>query len=627
MKKMKKMFVVLLSLALVFTSVSVAFASDGESQLKSEWKKDQDFTLADPAPWNLDELKQVVDVQDPRSVAAYFVWSVNRLVDNYDDGMAMMKYLFADLEPYGTGYTEGGMSGKAGWDTYFNERLKSTNYKWLPRAYFNGASKSNKFVPTRPLTLELYYNAPNTKAINEQALDQYGRLTITYWIQSYAGDHQININVTKFKNSDRWYVTSGATSAELFYDQSGAVGSDVSAAAGAAQGDTSTAAQHKAKYGKIETVNSVALENFTVPSNGQVYGDSGVKLAAGFPGTIDKATWLMFKKSMDGEKASTGETVQFAVYVKLDDGYVWGSAPTATLNGTTYEERIKPSDDVRAFAWTFTIKDTDKIKITDQSPATLEYTAGSNVKLFVKATGAENYQWCKFGQRSGGAKQQYAAQPIAGATGAEYTIPNADASLDGAQYQCKLSSADGEINSRTITLKLVDEIVEKPNPFVDVKESDPFYDAVQWAYYADPQVTTGTDATHYSPQNTVKRCECVTFLWRALGKPKPSSSVNPFKDVKSDDYFYEPVLWAVENGITNGTTATTFDPNATLSTQHMVTFLYRAMKIGPDGWNGEAAAWAGSAFGGKPFGVNISVNNQTPCPRGVVAQFLYVGTD
>ena len=57
-------------------------------KLKAEWMKDQVFTLADPAPWDLEELKQVVDVTDPRSVAAYWVWSVCRLVDDYDDGMA-----------------------------------------------------------------------------------------------------------------------------------------------------------------------------------------------------------------------------------------------------------------------------------------------------------------------------------------------------------------------------------------------------------------------------------------------------------------------------------------------------------------------------------------------------------
>ena len=66
-----------------------------------------------------------------------------RLTDNYDDGMEMMKYLFADIEPYGPGYTEGGISGKAGWDSYFDERLDDPEYDWLPRTYFEGGNKSN----------------------------------------------------------------------------------------------------------------------------------------------------------------------------------------------------------------------------------------------------------------------------------------------------------------------------------------------------------------------------------------------------------------------------------------------------------------------------------------------------
>ena len=124
----------------LLASFSAALAVDGNAltdggELKREWKMDQDFTLADPAPWNLEELKQVVDVQDPRSVAAYFVWAVTRLVDNYDDGMAMMKYLFADINPYDPegGFMEGGFSGLAGWEAYFNERLTDPDYKWLPR--------------------------------------------------------------------------------------------------------------------------------------------------------------------------------------------------------------------------------------------------------------------------------------------------------------------------------------------------------------------------------------------------------------------------------------------------------------------------------------------------------------
>ena len=161
------------------------------------------------------------------------------------------------------------------------------------------------------------------------------------------------------------------------------------------------------------------------------------------------------------------------------------------------------------------------------------------------------------------------------------------------------------------------------NPFEDIYESDDYYEAVLWAYYASPQVTNGMDETHFGPQLTVTRGQAVTFLWRSQGCPEPISLNNPFVDVPSSEYYYKPILWAVENGITKGVDATHFKPMDTLSTQHIVTFLYRTKNPGMDGWNGEAAAWAGQDFDGKPFGVDIAVNNDTDCPRCHVVQFLY----
>ena len=218
-------------------------------KLKAEWMRDQVFTLADPAPWDLGELKQAVDVTDPRSVAAYWVWSVCRLVDDYDDGMGMMKYLFADLEPFGRGFTEGGGAGRAGWDPYFNERLKSAQYNWLPRAYFDGAASENGFSPMRPLRLELYYNSTNTETINGQSLQSLGRLNVVYWVKSYAAGNKVNITLSQFDESDRWYVTSGGSSAALFYDQSSAVSNAARVRIAEAANDPSTAEAHRARYG------------------------------------------------------------------------------------------------------------------------------------------------------------------------------------------------------------------------------------------------------------------------------------------------------------------------------------------------------------------------------------------
>lgn len=162
---------------------------------------------------------------------------------------------------------------------------------------------------------------------------------------------------------------------------------------------------------------------------------------------------------------------------------------------------------------------------------------------------------------------------------------------------------------------------EQENPFTDVKESDYFYDAVQWAYYAEPQVTTGMTSTEFGPDETVTRGQVVTFLWRAMGCPEPKSTVNPFVDVKTSSYYYRAVLWAVEKGITKGTDDTHFTPNQTCSTAHIITFLYRAMGVGADGWYEAASTWAN--FSGLLEGLEIKVSPKVDCPRSDVVLFLY----
>lgn len=111
------------------------------------------------------------------------------------------------------------------------------------------------------------------------------------------------------------------------------------------------------------------------------------------------------------------------------------------------------------------------------------------------------------------------------------------------------------------------------NPFVDVYESDYYYDAVLWAVNND--VTSGTSATTFGPNAAVTRAQMVTFLWRAHGAPKTVGS-NPFTDVSTSDYYYDAVLWAVTNGVTSGTSATTFSPDMEVTRAQAVTFQWRA---------------------------------------------------
>lgn len=112
------------------------------------------------------------------------------------------------------------------------------------------------------------------------------------------------------------------------------------------------------------------------------------------------------------------------------------------------------------------------------------------------------------------------------------------------------------------------------NPFADVSSNAYYYDAVRWA--TEQGITNGTTGTTFSPNKPCTRAQTVTFLWRAAGSPTSQNQKNPFTDVTDDAYYYEAILWAVEQGITTGTSATIFNPNATVTRGQTVTFLYRA---------------------------------------------------
>ena len=112
------------------------------------------------------------------------------------------------------------------------------------------------------------------------------------------------------------------------------------------------------------------------------------------------------------------------------------------------------------------------------------------------------------------------------------------------------------------------------NPFHDVNSSDYFYEPVLWA--VENGVTAGVTPTSFAPNAPCTRGQTVAFLWRALGKPTPQKTENPFTDVAASAYYYTPVLWAVEKGVTYGISATQFGPEATVTRSQVVTFLWRA---------------------------------------------------
>ena len=111
------------------------------------------------------------------------------------------------------------------------------------------------------------------------------------------------------------------------------------------------------------------------------------------------------------------------------------------------------------------------------------------------------------------------------------------------------------------------------NPFTDVKAKAYYYKAVLWA--VEQGITSGTSATTFSPNEPCTRAQVVTFLWRMEGSPEPTQTENPFTDVKAKAYYYTAVLWAVEKGVTSGTSQTTFSPKGFCTRAQCVTFLYR----------------------------------------------------
>lgn len=170
------------------------------------------------------------------------------------------------------------------------------------------------------------------------------------------------------------------------------------------------------------------------------------------------------------------------------------------------------------------------------------------------------------------------------------------------------------------------------NPFVDVKEGAYYYDAVLWA--VEQKITSGTSATTFSPDASCTRAQMVTFLWRAAGSPKVESGKNPFADVKADAYYYDAVLWAVEKGVTSGTSATTFSPDATVTRGQTVTFLYRNAgspevsgtmpftDVEADAYYAKAVQWAVQ----QKITTGTSETTFSPmsdCTRGQIVTFLY----
>lgn len=201
---------------------------------------------------------------------------------------------------------------------------------------------------------------------------------------------------------------------------------------------------------------------------------------------------------------------------------------------------------------------------------------------------------------------------------AAYELTPAQSSTSGTTTGSQTSQTTPARNETTLAFK-------------DVQKSDYYFDAVAWA--VKQQITSGTSATEFSPEASCTRGQIVTFLWRAAGAPEPKTAANPFADISEEAYYYKAVLWAVENGITVGTADNAFSPDQTVTRSQTVTFLYRAAgapavsgnrfsDVDSQAYYNAAVQWAAEqgitqGTGADTFSPNAS------CTRGQIVTFLH----
>ena len=210
--------------------------------------------------------------------------------------------------------------------------------------------------------------------------------------------------------------------------------------------------------------------------------------------------------------------------------------------------------------------------------------------------------------------------------------------LDGKDKDLKLTEKNGKFTFTMPASKVTVAATFKAaaptgkNPFIDVPAGSYYEDAVIWA--VDKGITAGTSATTFNPNGICTRAQAVTFLWRAAGSPAAKSAVMPFTDVKAGSYYETAVLWAVENGITKGTSDTMFSPDATCTRAQIVTFLWRSQKspaagmanpfadVAADTYYIDAVLWA--VKHNITVGTTFSIfSPDEECTRAQIVTFLY----
>ena len=332
---------------------------------------------------------------------------------------------------------------------------------------------------------------------------------------------------------------------------------------------------------------------------------------------------------------------QYTITYDLAGGTVEGNPNTYTIETVAFTLKNPTKSGYTFTGWSGTGLDGENnmtVTIPKGSTGDRSYTAhwryngggGSGYSYYtIKATAGAGGSISPSGNVSvrEGRDQTFTITPDKG-----YAVANVK--IDGKSIGA-VKSYTFENVSRTHTIEVI-FMKANGNPqtgvFVDVATGSYYEDAVDWA--VENGITKGTDDTHFSPDGICTRAQAVTFLWRAAGSPKPETRAMPFTDVPVGSYYYDAVLWAVENGITKGTSDTTFSPNMTCTRAQIVAFLWRSEKSPAAGtanpfadvkstaYYADAVLWAVKENITKGT-TNTTFSPNADCTRAQIVTFLW----
>ena len=332
---------------------------------------------------------------------------------------------------------------------------------------------------------------------------------------------------------------------------------------------------------------------------------------------------------------------QYTITYDLAGGTVEGNPDTYTIETVAFTLKNPTKSGYTFTGWSGTGLDGENnmtVTIPKGSTGNRSYTAhwryngggGSGYSYYtIKATAGAGGSISPSGSVSvrEGRDQTFTITPDKG-----YAVANVK--IDGKSIGA-VKSYTFENVRRTHTIEVI-FVKTNGNPqtgvFVDVATGSYYEDAVDWA--VENGITKGTDNTHFSPDGICTRAQAVTFLWRAAGSPKPETRTMPFTDIPAGSYYYDAVLWAVESGITKGTSNTTFSPNMTCSRAQIVAFLWRSEKSPAAGtanpfadvkstaYYADAVLWAVKEDITKGT-TNTTFSPDADCTRAQIVTFLW----